>query len=377
MTTQTVNPDPREAPPRRRGGGAFFWPIVLIGVGVILLLAELGVIAAPDWWLLANLWPVLLILAGLNLLLRRTPLVGALLGLVTVAGVALLLIYGSAWGLTSSGRLDWPNVNLGFASEDVKHQSFVEPLDGATAVEVRLGLGAMPLELHAVADNANLIEAEIDYARALSYEATGGSTPQIVLQDVNDASGFNLWMSGNKYRWDIGLSPEVPLTLDIDAGSGSSRLELADLQLERLTVDGGSGSLRADLPARELAVQTDMGSGSLTIALPTGADAAVEMAMGSGSAVLDVERDAALAFRLTNGGSGALAVNLPQDAAVQVVVNDRGSGSVNLPRELRQVSSGDEDDTGTWETEDFGSATRQVTIVIDDAGSGSISVNMR
>jgi hypothetical protein len=376
MTTPSVNPDPREAPQRRRGG-AFFWPIVLISVGTILLLAELGGIAAPDWWLLANLWPVLLILAGVNLLLRRTPLLGALLGLLTVAGMVVVLAFGAAWGLPSADRLNWPSVTLGFTADAGKHQSFAEPLGEATAAEVRLGLGAMPLELHAATSNANLFEAEIDYARALRYEASGDTTPQIVLQDVNDASGFNLWMSGNRYRWDIGLSPEIPLTLGIDAGSGSSQLDLAGLQIEQLSLDGGSGSVRADLPPGELAMQADMGSGSLTVDVPGEADATVELAMGSGSVRLDVARDAALDFRLTNGGSGALALNLPRNAAVQVVVDDRGSGSVNLPRELRQVSPTNDDDTGTWETEGFDSADSQIRIVIADAGSGSISVNMR
>jgi hypothetical protein len=76
-------------------------------------------------------------------------------------------------------------------------------------------------------------------------------------------------------------------------------------------------------------------------------------------------------------GPRALALNLPRNAAVQVVVDDRGSGSVNLPRELRQVSPTNDDDTGTWETEGFDSADSQIRIVFADAGSGSISVNMR
>ncbi len=35
-----------------------FWPIILIGAGVIFLLANLGVIPSNPWPLIWNLWPV-------------------------------------------------------------------------------------------------------------------------------------------------------------------------------------------------------------------------------------------------------------------------------------------------------------------------------
>ena len=47
-----------------RTGPRLFWPIILIGVGVILLLNNLGVIMGSPWEVIWRLWPVLLIALG-------------------------------------------------------------------------------------------------------------------------------------------------------------------------------------------------------------------------------------------------------------------------------------------------------------------------
>ena len=49
-----------------RTGPRLFWPIILIGVGVIFLLNNLGVITGSPWEVIWRLWPVLLIALGLG-----------------------------------------------------------------------------------------------------------------------------------------------------------------------------------------------------------------------------------------------------------------------------------------------------------------------
>src|SRR4029077_5572616 len=56
----------------RRRYRSFFWPVVLIAIGVIALLAELDVISSDRLYRLADLWPLILIVIGLELILRRT-----------------------------------------------------------------------------------------------------------------------------------------------------------------------------------------------------------------------------------------------------------------------------------------------------------------
>src|SRR4029077_12293523 len=58
-------------PAMRAGYRSFFWPAVLITVGIVALLVSSGVISADRLYLLLNLWPVILIVIGLELLGRR------------------------------------------------------------------------------------------------------------------------------------------------------------------------------------------------------------------------------------------------------------------------------------------------------------------
>lgn len=82
---------------------SFFWPIIMIGAGVIWLLTNLNIIPTENLWILLRLWPMLLIVAGLDLLFaRRLPLVGAILALLVIAGVVTLLLNGSVLNLEGS-----------------------------------------------------------------------------------------------------------------------------------------------------------------------------------------------------------------------------------------------------------------------------------
>ena len=51
----------------RRGG--LIGPLILIGLGVVFLLNNLGILDWSIWEILLRLWPVLLVAAGLDLIL--------------------------------------------------------------------------------------------------------------------------------------------------------------------------------------------------------------------------------------------------------------------------------------------------------------------
>jgi len=79
-----------------------FWPILMIGVGVTAILYELGLIPADNLWMMLNLWPLLLIVGGVGLIFRsRSPWVGAILGILVVAGMLTIGLAGGQLGLPS------------------------------------------------------------------------------------------------------------------------------------------------------------------------------------------------------------------------------------------------------------------------------------
>src|SRR3972149_730312 len=109
-----------------------FWPIVLIGAGVIFLLNNTGVITGNPWPVILNLWPVLLIVAGLDILLGRQssagPAIGAILGLLLVGGVLGVLTAGP----------NLPGLNLTFAGGELKTQHVESPLGDVRSARVSI-----------------------------------------------------------------------------------------------------------------------------------------------------------------------------------------------------------------------------------------------
>ncbi|NIO06896.1 MAG: hypothetical protein GTO40_02485, partial [Deltaproteobacteria bacterium] len=82
----------------RRGG--LVGPLLLIGLGVIFLLNNLGVLAVSVWDVVFHLWPVILIAIGLDLLIGRRSVWGSLLVLALILAVLIggILLIGARDG---------------------------------------------------------------------------------------------------------------------------------------------------------------------------------------------------------------------------------------------------------------------------------------
>jgi hypothetical protein len=79
---------------------SLFWPILLIGVGAFWLLANLDILPDVNFGFLLRLWPIALIAIGLDILFaRRSPLLGALIGLAAVAAVIALVFFAPDLGI--------------------------------------------------------------------------------------------------------------------------------------------------------------------------------------------------------------------------------------------------------------------------------------
>jgi hypothetical protein len=371
---------------KERGGyRSLFWPLVLIGIGVVALLGTSGVLSRANFVVLFRLWPVLLILVGLDIMFgRRSPAIGALLGVGAVALVIGLMLIGPSLG--------WGDVG------EVKTERFSEPIGEATSARVSLDLSSGPTEITALSDSNDLIDAELNYIGEIEFEVRGDREKSISLSERD--TDFFFWFDwfgddDDERHWDIGLSPQVPLDLEVDASSGSLVLDLSALQLTGLNLDVGSGSIDGSLPAVEgrYDARVDGGSGSCRLDIADGADVDLEIDVGSGSFNVEIGADAAVSLRVdggsgsfnveigadaavslrADGGSGELTIDVPEDAAVRVDVRDSGSGHVRVPARFERTRRGD-DDEGTWETPGFEEAEHKIEIVIEDMGSGDVEV---
>jgi hypothetical protein len=314
----------------RRRRPSFFWPLVLVSAGVLLLLSNLGYLPGDSWNLLWRLWPLLLIALGIDVLIGRRSLVGAI-----ISGILILMLLGGAILIVLFAQ-NIPAMSQSLQDSEWQMEHVEYPIDGAESASITIDWTSLPGQLAAVTDSPNLIEADVSYRGELIFDADRRGSRVAVELDTA-LYGPVLWPSlpggfGERAerRWDVGLSPDLPLELWLDVGSGSCTFDLSALQISGLFIDGGSGSMDLSLP-------------------PTGS--------------YEIEID---------GGSGSMDIVLPQSVGAQVDL-DAGSGSFSPDGRFRLVA-GERGGDGVWETESFDTAEHRVRFAIDQ-GSGSLSID--
>jgi len=311
--------------PRRRPPSVF-WPLVFISAGVMLLLVNLGYLPRQSWAVVWRLWPVLLIALGIDVLFGRRSVFGAVFG-----GLLILLLFGGVVAVVFFAR-NIPGLAEITRPPDVHIRHIAYELGDVERAAVEIDWSSMPGSLGALDDSPNLIEGTIAYRGELIFDVyVDGDQADVDLD--SHFSGSGTWPFGyagrQDHRWDVELSPNVPLDLTLDAGSGSFDFDLSDLQVSDLFLDAGSGA------------------GNLILPPDSTFDARIE------------------------GGSGALVITLPDGVGARVVL-DSGSGSFDPDGRFRLVD-GERDDDSVWETDDYDSDGYVIELTIDQ-GSGSIRV---
>ncbi len=261
----------------RRVGSVFF-PLVLIGLGVVLLLNNLGVVGWSVWDILLRLWPVLLIAFGLDIVLGRgigRSLVAFLIVAVILGGIAALVF-------VSGGSDQWT----------LTPRPISEPLRFATSGEVNIAFGMGTLDVGASPDPAMFVEGEILTAQ------NEGVHPGFSLASNDNVAHFSVesksWFAGIGHwdgrTWTLRLNRIVPISLEVSTGAGRAELYLADLNLVDLDIRGGVGEATVTLPDHgRFTAKIRGGVGKVTLLVPLGLGVRIVASGGLGS--VDVPRD--------------------------------------------------------------------------------------
>jgi hypothetical protein len=304
---------PVSTPAPRRGAPGLTWAVILISIGVIFLLNNLGVIHIA-WTQLINFWPVLLILIGLDIMLGRRSFLGSLI----TAGFAVLVIAGIMW------LISVPNSLISNAS-NLTTGNITQALGDAKALDVTLQLGVTDTHLKALSGGKNAVEGTYRTDDRLRLDTTydvRGDTGTLVIRQQSDQNNTRM-TSPFVGELNLGLTDRVPVDLTVEMGVGSVTLDLTGIQLSSLTVKGGVGGL--------------------SIILPT-------------AGTFDVNLD---------GGVGGIEIRVPDSLAASIRV-DSGITAVDV-----RGFEGNGDDR--WESSNFNSAANQASISVH-AGIGAISI---
>ncbi len=392
-TEEIVTKPVGERPPRLYR--SLFWPVVLVGVGVVWLLGNIGLLPATGYVALIRFWPLLLIAVGIDVIFaRRSPVLGGLIGAAVVAAALGLVIVGPSLGLDDDARLFGMPLSAGAGGLHETHLS--TGVDGVDSADVSLELGWEPVSVYALSSGSDqLLEADMVHSGEMALDRSGSNVSLYRRAEVGLLVEPQRFLSDAK--WDIGLNPDVPMSLYVSARSGSADLNLSDLTLTGLEVDGGSGSIDLYLPQTqgEFDADLDIHSGSFDMVIPEQSAADLYVSGGSGSFDLEIGSGSSITLyaNMASGssdivigqssdvtleldtGSGSVNVDVPSDVGLRIEAWDDGSGSLDVPNGLVLVESYDDEDTGIWESEGFGHADNRVVITIDSAGSGSININ--
>lgn len=171
----------------------------------------------------------------------------------------------------------------------VTQEPIRQPLTTATRAEVAIAMGAGTLQLDARAPSSQLIDGTV--GRRAREQVTRdfrliGETAHYTLRTQStDATFMPLRLrSEQEVRWELHLTPAVPMALKVDTGAGTARLDLKELRATDVEVNTGVGTTTLTLPqAGQLQAEINGGVGTTTVLIPAGMAARIEAVAGLGS----------------------------------------------------------------------------------------------
>jgi hypothetical protein len=256
-------------------------PILLIGLGLIALLVNLGALNWGQVVRVFDLWPLLLILIGVELILRRAaaPAVATGLGAaVAILAVVAAIAYVSAGPVLPSGE----------------HSGSVSALlAGAESGQIALAGGGVRFSAHLADTGGDLYQA--------SFRNPNGDDPAFTRSGGNVTirygDGRGLFGSLGQRSLDLTLNSGLAWTLKLDGGGYTADIDLHQGRVQGLSLNGGGISLNAHLPPPQGTVRIAISGGGINADLhrPPGVAARVT-ASGGGSAIdADGDHQSALA----------------------------------------------------------------------------------
>jgi hypothetical protein len=249
-------------------------PVILVGLGVVFLLNNLGLMAWDVWNAMISLWPLLLIAVGLDILIGRRSALGSLI-------VGLVLMIAIVTALWIWAVQPWGN----WSGELVRGQQVSQSLEGATSADVTIDFSFGTLQLASLSGSNELITGTIDKRpneNVTTSFNSEGDTAYFALES-RDARVFPFVGRNEERTWDLKLNPDVPTNLKVNTGAGNATMDLSELNLTGLDLNGGVGNTTLTLPRHgRLQTSVDAGVGNVTIIVPGSMAARVNIDQGLG-----------------------------------------------------------------------------------------------
>jgi len=228
--------------------------VLWMGFGVFFLLTTTGVLPGGFWIRVLAFWPVLLIGAGLRIIFQksRAP------WLVLLSPAVILSTLGWVAMTEPSPSGAWSDIRAP-RPEGVERWS----LEGTLAL-AGVDITARPLPSDLLIDGRFLgrREREPRVTHSNGEARVRFTEPE---RRFHFVTGVRL-----KQRWDLDLTNELPLGIDLDMALTDTDLDLSGVRLDRAQFDGAFNriTLRLDAPEEDVRLEWDGAFNAITLIVP-------------------------------------------------------------------------------------------------------------
>lgn len=276
--------------PSARHYRGFFWPAVLILVGVVALLANAGLVSTDRLALLSDLWPLVLIVIGLEIIARR--------GLQGAAGdvAAVLIVLLAAGGAVAYVALA-PNPG---ATHTLVSSAPLGSLSRA-AVEVDVGAATITMGTSSSLED-KLYQAHIVYSGPKPDVSLDRSNGTLSISQGNNRFGFQ----ARHFTLDLQLNPSVPWAITSNGGASTETYNLTTVHVRSIEINTGASREDITLGMPSGAVPITINGGALTVHIhrPDGAGTSVKVSGGAISLDFDGHQQHAIGSLDESTGGG-------------------------------------------------------------------------
>jgi len=230
--------------------GSIFWGGLIVVVGVILLFGQLF----PGFNAWGVFWPLVLILVG------------------------IWFLVGRSWSISGSDHMTAETVNI--------------PLSDINEARIRFHHGAGRLDINPSGTPGTLLSGSFVGGVEQRLDRSGFAA-RLELRSRGDAMfiGWPFGYAQNGLTWNVALTREIPLQLELETGASETRLNLQDLRVTELMIKTGASSAVINLPTNAGMTRVEIHSGAASTELYVPQNVAARIRLQTGLAGINIDQN--------------------------------------------------------------------------------------
>jgi hypothetical protein len=249
---------------------------ILIVLGIVFLLNNLGYLPWGIWGALWRFWPVLLILIGVNFFLAGSrPWLMLLVTLVVLGGV-----FVAAWMM--GGVSPTP-------ASSIPGAAFSQPLGNAQRAVVEIDFGAGKLSINSLQQGSDRLASGQASEGAVREASTSNGTARLRMTTPATAG---CGPGVPSVDWSVQLTGMIPVDLSLKTGANEANINLTDLIVPSFTLETGASQNVLVMPANSGTTNAVIkaGAASIKVTVPSGVAARIKAETGVSSVDIDQVR---------------------------------------------------------------------------------------